>query len=181
MRLFIGIDLPDTIKQNLFIFQTNLKSMGLNGSWKSKDALHITLEFLGELPPESIPCLTQILKNSITNKKQFRLQVRGLNAFPSFKRPHTLWVGVGGNIKTLLLIWNDVHSELIKYGFTLQKSPFKPHITLLSRPKHIDFDVSALPIGKLGEFIVSEIILFESKVENGKRIYSDLFKVSLKK
>ncbi len=180
MRLFIGIDLPDTIKQNLFVFQTNLKTMGLNGAWKSKDSLHITLEFLGEIPSESILNLIQILKNCVSNKKQFKLNIIGINAFPSFKRPHTIWVGVGRNLKTLEAIWNEVHSELENNGFILQKSPFRPHITLLSRPKHLDFDLSVLPIGKLGDFIVSEIILFESKVENGKRVYIDLFRANLK-
>lgn len=181
MRLFIGIDLPDTIKENLFVFQTNLKTMGLHGAWKSKDTLHITLEFIGEIPTESIPKLIQILKNCVSNKKQFKLNIRGLNAFPSFKQPHTIWVGVVRNLKTLEAIWNELHSELKKNGFTLQKSYFKPHITLLSRPKHFDFDLSVLPIGKLGDFIVSEIILFESKVENGKRVYVDLYRATLNK
>ncbi len=51
MRLFIGIDLPDSIKQTLFEFQTILKAMGLKGAWKTRESMHITLEFLGDIPP----------------------------------------------------------------------------------------------------------------------------------
>ena len=38
-----------------------MKKLGLKGSWKPMEYLHITLEFLGETADESIPVLAKII------------------------------------------------------------------------------------------------------------------------
>ena len=56
---------------------------------------------------------------------------------------------------------------------------FTPHITLASRPKLTDLDLSVVQAKKLGEFMVEEVVLFESRAICGKRIYMDLHRISL--
>jgi RNA 2',3'-cyclic 3'-phosphodiesterase len=180
MRLYIGINLPTDLKQSLAMHQSKLKELGLEGSWKAPEYLHITLEFLGELPIESIPVLSDILNKVAANNEAFELNLDKLGAFPSFDKPHTIWTGVDGQVDIMAKLWNDIHTELEKNGFVLQKNPFNPHITLLSRPKKIPESLRTIPIEKKIGFTVSEIIIFESKVEDGKRIYPHLFKAKLK-
>jgi len=90
MRLFIGIDLPNHVKQSLFKSQLRLKILGVKGSWKKPDNFHITMEFLGELPSEFVPVLIQILNAVVTEKRIFRLNIDKIGAFPSFQRTQIL-------------------------------------------------------------------------------------------
>ncbi len=180
MRVYIGIDLPDIVKTVLTKYQSELKKHGLEGSWKSPEYLHITLEFLGELPDESISKLSDILLRVASENQIFNMKLNQPGAFPSFNKPHTIWAGMKGDLDKMNKLWKDMHTELLKDGFILQERPFNPHITLLSRPKRIPENLATFPINEKVSFTVSQIIIFESKVENGKRIYPHLFKAKLK-
>ena len=179
MRLFVGIDLPNEIKQSLLEFQSELRQLGINASWKSQENFHITLEFLGEQDLTMIPIIVEILtKVAITNKSLI-LNIGGLGVFPSINRPNTLWTTVSGCLYELNRLQNEIHVELAKKGFILEDRKFKPHITLASRPKLHEIDLLVVNTKKLGEFIVDKVILFESKAIRGKRIYTDLYRISL--
>ncbi|MHB8074134.1 RNA 2',3'-cyclic phosphodiesterase [Desulfosporosinus fructosivorans] len=174
MRIFVGIDLPAQIKQDLVRLQSELRLLGVNGGWKSLDNLHITLEFLGELDPNKIVVLAETLKQVASNYKPFALTISGLGAFPSLKRPHTLWTAVSGDLIELNQLRNELHHELKSKGFELDEREFKPHVTLASRPKFDSIDFSIVGAKISGEFMVSEIVLFESRGIGGKIVYTDL-------
>jgi len=143
--------------------------------WKENGRLPssfiITLEFLGEFPDEVLPLLSQVLNTVAGTNKAFKLQLEAIGCFPSWSRAHTLWVGAGGNLRQLNLLWSGLHSELEKNGFKLQHSAFIPHITLLSRPQLPLPDPDKLPLVKSLRFKVTELILFESKAVDGRRVY----------
>lgn len=179
MRLFVGIELSGELKQTLLEFQSKLKELGVRGLWKSVENFHITLEFLGEIDPNAVPLLKEVLSKGTKNIKPFNLYLGGVGAFPSFRRPHTLWTAVGGDLKELQRLRDDVHLELSKNGFELEERKFKPHITLASRPVLDDIDLSAIQSIKLGEFLVEDVILFESRAVRGKRVYTDLHRQNL--
>ncbi|BEG98837.1 RNA 2',3'-cyclic phosphodiesterase [Bacteroides sedimenti] len=181
MRVYIGVDLPEYVKQSLYESQFQLKKLGLKGTWKPSEYFHITLEFLGELTPESIPLLTQVIDTAIAGKRAFRLTIDRFGAFPSFHRPHTLWAGVGGSVLKLNQLQSDLHEELKRNGFELEQSHFKPHISLLSRPREIGSNLKSFLLRRSGKFTVSEVILFESKVVEGKRVYPALYRAQLKR
>lgn len=179
MRLFIGIDLPEELKIALLAFQSELKELGVKGSWKAPENFHITLEFLGELDPSTLPLLTETLSLVVCNHKPFSLDIGGLGAFPSWKRPHTVWTSVRGGLTELDKLRGELHRELAQKGFVLEDRPFKPHLTLASQPDLDHVDLSSVQTKLLGEVLVTEIVLFESKVIRGKRIYTHLFGESL--
>lgn len=179
MRLFIGIELPLELKESLLQFQSELKSHGVNGYWKSQENFHITLEFLGELEREKIGLVKEILFKAAKNNPPFKVSLGGIGAFPSFKHPHTLWTALGGSLDGLHRLRDDIHNDLAESGFNLENRQFKPHITLASRPVLAEADLSSVCPRVLGEFTVSEVALFESSVILGKRVYTALHKASL--
>ncbi|MDP4240416.1 MAG: RNA 2',3'-cyclic phosphodiesterase [Bacteroidota bacterium] len=181
MRLYIGIDLPPHIKRALFKFQLRLKKLGVKGAWKASESFHITLEFLGKIPPESIPSIVQLLETVVRDKKMFKLHIDNPGAFPSFHRCHSLWAGVGGHTEELDQIRSELHEALASNGFMLQRAPFIPHITLLTNPKTPMPDQVSFSLRKAGTFRVSEFVLFESKSEKGKRLYIYLYRAGLKR
>lgn len=174
MRLFIGIDLSHELKQALLEFQTDLKGLGVGGAYKSPDNFHITLEFLGELDKSQVPVLINVLTKVAGQCEPFELTVGGLGVFPSFKRAHTLWTGIGGNLPELDRLKKDLHLELKNRDFKLEERQFKPHITLASRPTFDQCDLTVLRSKSLGHCRVREIVLFESKVTGGRRAYINL-------
>jgi RNA 2',3'-cyclic 3'-phosphodiesterase len=181
MRLYIGIDLPPRIKQSLFESQLRFKRLGIQGHWKTPESFHITLEFLGELPAESLPTLIDIMNDVLRDKKKFKLKIDRLGTFPTSHRGQIVWAGISGNRNILDEVWNDLHEELIEKGFTLKKETFIPHITLFNIQKIMVEELALFQVQKTAYFTISEIILFESKIENGKRIYLQLHHAGLKR
>jgi len=179
MRLFVGIDLPKNIKQNILNFQSELRQMGIDGFWKSVDNFHLTLEFLGESDPGGIPKITEVLQKAAGNRKPFILQLGGIGGFPSLKRPHTLWTAVTGNVTELHGLRADIHSGLLHIGFELEERPYSPHMTLASHPKIMCSDFLVSQTKQLGEFNVNDVKLFESVVIRGKRTYPVLAELQL--
>lgn len=180
MRLFIGVDLPVQLKQALLEFQSELRLLGVEGSFKSQDNFHITLEFLGEIDESKVSLLTDTIARAAGHYKTFDLTLIGLGAFPSFKRPHTLWTAVDGCLTELNSLREELHRELKSKGFELDDRQFKPHITLASRPRTDFIDFSSISSKKLGEFSVREVVLFDSRALRGKRVYTGLFRAPLK-
>jgi RNA 2',3'-cyclic 3'-phosphodiesterase len=181
MRLFIGIDLPPQIKQSLFKSQLRLKRLGVQGHWKVPEYFHITIEFLGEIPAESLPTLIEIMNDVLRDKKRFKLQIDKPGTFPSFHGGHIVWAGIRGDRKKLDEVWSELHEGLVKKGFTLKKAPFIPHITILTSPGKPVEDLDMFLLRKTGYFTITEIILFESKIEDAKRTYLQLHHVCLKR
>ncbi|MFZ3132089.1 MAG: RNA 2',3'-cyclic phosphodiesterase, partial [Desulfosporosinus sp.] len=152
MRLFVGVDLPLEIQQTLLKFQSELRELGVYGSWKSPDNFHITLEFLGEPEFDKLSVLTETLTKVAGNYRRFGLSIGGIGAFPSLKKPHTLWTAVSGSLTELNRLRRELHHELQIKGFKLDERQFKPHITLASRPKLDKVDFSVVQTKIFGEY-----------------------------
>lgn len=180
MRLFVGVDIPIEIKRTLVQFQSELKDLGINGFWKSQDNFHITLDFLGELDRDKISRLTETLTKLASNFELFRLTIGGVGAFPSLEKPHILWTAVRGSLTELNRLRQELHQELKIDGFQLDERKFKPHITLASHSKLDNVDLSVAYSKTLGEYVVAEVVLFESGAKHGKRVYTDLFRADFK-
>ena len=176
MRTFVGIELPDKMKRNLLALQSQLKQHGVHGSWKSAENFHITLEFLGDLEPDAVPMITDTLSKVARNQKPFSLTIGGLGAFPSFKRPHTLWAAVGDGSNELCSLREKIHRSLTRSGLVLEKRNFVAHVTLSSRPKLDNKDLTFFMNKEIGRLDVEDVVLFESRIIEGKRMYPVLFK-----
>lgn len=175
MRVFIGIDLPAELKRVLYDLQSEIKNLGVRGAFKSQENFHITLEFIGEVDSAAQPVLIEVLSSVASKHKPFLLNIGGIGVFPSFRRPHTLWTAIDGDLSELNKLRNDLHLELANKGFLLEKRQFVPHLTIISHPKLAAVDLSGICAKKLGELMVAEIILFESKTVERKRTYKSLY------
>lgn len=122
-RLFIAIDFPEDIRQQL----TRL-CYGLPGArWVDENALHLTLRFIGEVDGG----LFRDIRDSLADIKRpgFRLSLKGVGYFPPRKNPRVLWVGVEKN-EALLLLRNKIESTLVRLGLPAEERKFSPHVTL---------------------------------------------------
>ena len=84
-RIFIAINLPEKIKNNLIEYRD--KWPGLPVRWTKKENLHITLEFLGYLTDEELIELLQKTKEIASGKESFTLRLNKVCYGPTDKKP----------------------------------------------------------------------------------------------
>ncbi|MFC1843192.1 RNA 2',3'-cyclic phosphodiesterase [Thermodesulfobacteriota bacterium] len=122
-RLFIAVDLPDTIKKNL-------ESMffGIPGArWIALDQLHLTVRFIGDVDG----ALFLDIKNALAevNISPFNIQLKGVGHFPPRGAPRVIWTGLEKS-EPLQLLRKKIDAALLKVGVKPEKRKFSPHITL---------------------------------------------------
>jgi len=122
-RLFIALDLPDTIKKNL-------ESMffGIPGArWVALDQLHLTVRFIGDVDG----ALFLDIKNALAGASisPFDIQLKGVGHFPPRGAPRVIWVGLEKS-EPLQLLRKKIDGPLFKIGVPPERRKFSPHITL---------------------------------------------------
>jgi len=128
-RIFIAIDLPEDIKQELIAYQANWPELPVR--WTKIENLHITLSFLGYLSDEEIAAVCEATKGVTQENKSFRLRLNRLLYGPEKKLPpRMIWVDVERS-DVLAQLKDEVEKGLMeKIGFFPEKRYFSSHITL---------------------------------------------------
>jgi len=151
-RFFVGLDLDK--KAKLAIEQWRHKYLsGLSGKPVPVENFHITLSFLGAVPPEKHELLIQLLES--ISAHQFSTVTSQLG---SFKKAKVLYLGVKNNpaIDDLAFQCRKVNKHL---NVPQHHSHFKPHITLF-RKHDIHIPINAPKLDLTLHF--EKIHLFES-------------------
>lgn len=79
-RLFIAVDMPETIKNNL-----SLMAFGIPGAkWVAPEQLHLTVRFIGEVDGGLFRDIKEILGE--IHFASFSLQLKGVGYFPPRER-----------------------------------------------------------------------------------------------
>src|SRR5205823_8704257 len=94
IRTFIGVDIGEGIRQNAGALQRQLAATGAAVNWAAPANFHITLQFLGDVDDRDLAGVCRAVATAAAGEPPFRLGVSGLGAFPTPRRPKTLWVGV---------------------------------------------------------------------------------------
>jgi len=131
IRSFIAIELPDEVKSALTQLQAQLKT-GKQPSvkWADPYGVHLTLKFLGNIAVDKVSEITGAIEEAAQGISPFYLEVKGLGAFPNFKRVRVVWVGVEGELAPLKQLQQRIESNLAPLGFAPESRPFTPHLTL---------------------------------------------------
>ncbi len=122
-RLFIAVDLPETIKENL-----ESMSFGIPGAkWVGPEQLHLTVRFIGAVDGALFHDIKNILEE--IHMGSFRLQLKGVGCFPPRGAPRVLWVGLGKSDQ-LQLLRKKIDSALARIKVQPEGRKFSPHITM---------------------------------------------------
>ena len=100
-HLFIAVEIPEKIKEKIAELKKKLKAEGLAGRWVDVANIHLTIVFLGEINEEEIPSIIRLIESS--KMPAFNVECENLGGFPSFTRPHTLWIGIAKLAKLKIL------------------------------------------------------------------------------
>ncbi len=166
MRLFIGV--KTGCERHLTALSQELKKHG-KGNFTREENLHMTLRFLGDVPPGKIKAVSDAIAHA--KPGAVALYCEGMQIFGR----DIISAKVGGELGKLSALYQSLETALEQCGFEAEARTFKPHITLVRqfRPFGV-FDISAIPAPRK-DFEINEVILFESTREEGKLVYKPLF------
>ncbi|HQU74620.1 MAG TPA: RNA 2',3'-cyclic phosphodiesterase [Calditrichia bacterium] len=179
LRTFIAIDIGGDLSAALPDLLSPCRALPVRATWVSRENLHITLKFLGDVLPERIPAVSQVLFDCAESTVAFSLQTTGWGAFPNWRSPRVLWLGLdvpsGHPLRDLN---KQVEVRLMRLGFARENRPFRPHITLgyVKSPRNTQLLMDYfqdLPSPSV-RFEVGEFRLVKSELTAGGPIYETL-------
>jgi len=129
-RAFIALALPPAVTDFLKRVQDCLVKEGVRARWVRPEGMHLTLKFLGGLPPEKMDDLAAAVDAVVRSYTPLELTAQGLGGFPNRSRPRVLWVGIGGQSARLADLQRHLESALMPLGWLAEKRPFRGHLTL---------------------------------------------------
>src|SRR3989339_1990399 len=94
MRLFIAIHLSEEIKSKVEQTIVSLKTANADVKWINKEALHITLKFLGDTDKSRVKGIIPLLADIGKNGKTFEISTGKQGAFPNVIRPKILFTDI---------------------------------------------------------------------------------------
>lgn len=162
MRLFIGLpitgDLLHSAQAIKAEYQPHPATQGIH--WSPESNWHLTLRFLGESDAVQVDALVNALRPLATQHAPFEFTSNGLLILPP-RKPRVFCVSVRLN-NPLALLYRDLHKASEACGFTPEKRPFLPHITLgrWKKPELIDFHPHK---PSLASCVADRIHLYESR------------------
>ena len=170
-RLFVAIDLPDVIKDQLLALQRDDIS---TARWPKREALHLTLHFIGNIPEGVAKAYERVLQE--VDVPAFDLKVGGVGQFPIDRRAKAIWAGVD-NTPTLRALYEAISEALEDEGFNPEERRYHPHITLMRFNKPIRGGVGRTWINEhiswhLDPVKITEFSLYESEFSDSATVYT---------
>ena len=186
IRCFIAVELPEPLRQEIALFQSELRSSGGDVKWVEAGNLHLTLKFLGNIEEPQVPSLKEALAAAVKNLSPFTIHLEGIGAFPRTTDPRVVWIGAGEGKETLITLAQTVGRACSELGFAPEDRPFSAHLTI-GRVRSRDRLASLIQRLQVAEFrgntpaSIDRLILFQSALSPKGPTYTPLAEISLKK
>ena len=184
IRSFIAIELSEDILSAIADLQRRLKSRVPADTvrWVQPNGIHLTLQFLGDVPAVKIDSIAQALTTACAPFHPFTITVGGLGCFPDARHPRVTWVGVDEPTGTLAALQKAVERAMIPLGFKPEQRAFHPHLTLGRTQRRATRDqaqalgtlVTATQIPPLGQMEARQVCLMRSDLRSTGAVYTQL-------
>ncbi|MFC7306345.1 RNA 2',3'-cyclic phosphodiesterase [Streptomyces monticola] len=166
MRLFAAVLPPAAAVDELALAARKLRDMpGAGGlRWTERAGWHFTLAFMGEVPDERVPDLTERLARAAHRTEAFRLALHGGGRFGD----RALWAGAAGDLAVMRRLAERADAAARKAGLDMdQHRGYTPHLTLArSRAATLDLRpfVTALDAFEGTPWTVGDLALVRSNL-----------------
>ncbi|MEK7510071.1 MAG: RNA 2',3'-cyclic phosphodiesterase [Patescibacteria group bacterium] len=129
-RVFIAINLPKEIKEELLNWQKKLPELPVR--WTEEKNLHLTLAFLGNTSDKEVAHIGELMGEVGERHQAFSMEFTKIIYGPPKQVPRMVWV-IGKESPELMELQKDVEDSLAKSGqlhFHPENRPFSVHLTL---------------------------------------------------
>ena len=194
IRVFVAAPIPQPAKLVLSkVIESLAGKIPVGVRWVNPDGIHLTIKFLGDIAPAGVAGITEAMSRAAAQVSRFQIRLWGLGTFPNAtspnqRRPRVLWVGVEGDLARLRELQEITENELASLGYTRDRRPFNPHLTLgrvrdrvsEQTRRGIGPAVSSEELEGSEPWLVESVELIQSNLGPGGATYSTLANVSLK-
>jgi 2'-5' RNA ligase len=177
VRLFVALQIPATVRENLANLMKQLHPLAPQARWVRSENLHVTLKFIGEVSAEKLTSIRTALA-SVRSPRAVTIDFRGLGFFPNEKHPRIFWAGMESspNLKTLAA---DIERATEKLGIPPEQRPFSPHLTLARfepprLPEKLSASIRENAALEFGSLAAKEFHLIESQLKPSGAEYTTL-------
>jgi 2'-5' RNA ligase len=181
LRTFLGVPLTAELQEGIRSLQTGLMSRIRDIRWSRPENLHLTLHFFGETAQENLDKIRASMLSVMHCHRPFRVDVIGLGAFPSLRRPRVIWLGLNQQ-SWLRQLHRDCRRALHEAGLVTDARPYSPHLTIgRARQQASDLTVLGDEFDNrlIGHLTVDRLILYESRLQPGGAEHIPLFTIRL--
>jgi 2'-5' RNA ligase len=189
IRAFIAIELDEQARIAVLAVQREFQKKISPGvvRWVRPEGIHLTLQFLGDVLADRIPAIAEGVAAACQGVPPFTILMRDVGCFPNLKRPRVVWVGVSEPGGALNRLYRQVQDNMAGLGFTPEKRPFDPHLTLgrvrkdagAGEVRRLGEIVMAAELGTIGQMGVSSVGLIRSDLKPDGAVYTRLAEASL--
>ncbi len=178
MRIFIGLDIENSIRDRIRRFMDGVRGFAPDARWVRPESIHVTLKFVGE---KAMPTVEEI-RRSLTSIKSrpIDLSFRGSGFFPTAKSARVFWIGVHGGPEFGQLA-ATIDETMARLGIPKEDHVFSPHLTLgrAGKPgsprwqkgegtnlafRRLEEKLAAMAQPECGAMTAREFYLYESKL-----------------
>jgi RNA 2',3'-cyclic 3'-phosphodiesterase len=174
-RCFVAVPIPEDLRAALAAARDAwMGDPGASGlRWIEPASWHVTLAFLGAVPPEEIGAIGGSVGAVAGRHRTLQVRTGGLGTFPNPRRATVVWYGVEPD-PALAALAADLAGSL-----SLETAgPFRPHLTLARAPRGgtdlrhwVAQCATSTPIGRLA---VHHVELMRSHLGAGPASYEVL-------
>ena len=182
IRAFIAVNLAASVIEEIAKVQSVLQEARGDIRWARLEGLHLTLKFLGDISRNQVEPILAALGEVAGKQSSLRIMAQGLGAFPHFRRPRILWIGLRG--EGLSELQEKIETTLMPLDFPPEEREFSPHLTL-GRVRSLRGWEQMFPIVQeyenvgFGESLIDQVTLYQSDLRPSGAVYSSLGAVPL--
>ena len=178
VRTFVCLQLPPLARDRLTATQQRLRESGAPVSWVRPHNIHLTLKFLGSVPPERLQDVVRGVRRAAVPAPPIPLELTELGCFPNRRAPRIIWAGLKQLPGELEVLQQRVEKELVAAGFSPQSRPFSPHFTLgrVRSGRNIRKLLAAIQAERLEplRFEATEIVVMGSQLHPSGALYTPI-------
>lgn len=178
LRTFVAIDIPAAPLRGVL---EELARLG-RPLKVAAPPLHLTLKFLGNTDAAALEGISAAIAAVCTRHEPLQLEIRGVGAFPTVKRPSVVWAGIHP-ARPLAALAAGLAARLAPLGFTPERRAFHPHVTLArvkGRPPAALAEIMALDAEEpFGVATIGETLFYQSLLTPAGPQYTVLRRMAL--
>lgn len=185
VRTFVAVEVDPAIRANAVALQKAIAKGGAAVKWVEPANLHVTVVFLGEVDDRGLVDVCRAVKTAAARTAPFALRVAGVGAFPSARRPKTVWAGVTDGATELAGLHAALEDALTATGvYRREERAYTPHLTLGRVGDEADGQTVAAELPKHlgwsgGHTFVDEVVIFSSELRRTGPEYAPLGRFAL--
>ncbi len=181
MRMFLALDINDSIRKKLSQLKTSLAKQvkGCKANWVAPENLHVTLKFLGEVEDGKINDVCQAVSEVASRFNAIEFDVKGIAALPESGPLRMFWADVTEPSGEMARLFTEIELALQPLRFDRERRAFRPHITLArvnrtADPKAAREIVAGLAEENIGHVRAGGVTIYTSVLTRQGPIYTPM-------